>query len=92
MQPPTPDTIMPKLLRPLISRADLRQIGRLAKLRNKCNANTKLHPETTNNHALNPIHIDNKITKILNPTTPISKSEAHNQCFKAIVGTIVRKS
>ena len=43
------------------------------------------------NHEQNPIHIFDKIDTILNPTQPISTSEAHKQCNKAI-GTIDRQA
>jgi hypothetical protein len=65
MQPPRHDTSPPTHLKPPISRARLRQIGRLAKLKNECNNTTKHHPEIANNADLNPIHINLKITQIL---------------------------
>jgi hypothetical protein len=40
---------------------------------------------------MNPIHINEKITTIINPAKPISASEAHKQCNKAI-GTIIRQA
>ena len=40
---------------------------------------------------MNPVHINEKITTLLNPAKPISTSEAHKQCKKAI-GTIVRQA
>ena len=40
---------------------------------------------------MNPVHINEKITTLLNPAKPISTSEAHKQCNKAI-GTIVRQA
>ena len=69
----------------------LRQISRLAKLRNECNKTVKLIPEASTDHKQNPIHINNKINTILNPAQAISTSEAHKQCNKAI-GTIVRQA
>jgi hypothetical protein len=74
-----------------MSRAGLRQISRLAKLRNECNKSTKFYPETSTDHELNPIHINEKINTILKFAQPISASESHKQCNKAI-GTIVRQA
>jgi hypothetical protein len=68
-----------------------REIGRRAKLRNKCNITTKLHPKAANSHAINPIHTNIKIDILLNPASQISTSEARKRCNKAI-GTIVRKA
>ncbi len=48
---------------------------------------TQMPPKTTNKTQYTSIHI--KINTILNPTLPISTSETHKQCNKAI-GTIVR--
>ena len=62
MQQPRHDTTPPTQPKPPISRAGLRQIGRIAKLRNECNNITKHHPEITNNADLDPIHINLKIT------------------------------
>ena len=87
-KPDTPTAAQPK---PPISSAGLRQISRLAKLRNECNKTTKLYPEASNDHERNPIHINEKINTLLNPAKPISTSEAHQQCNKAI-GTIVRQA
>ena len=87
-RPNTPTITQPK---PPISRAGLRQISRLAKLRNKCNKSTKLYPEASTDHERNPIDINEKITTILNPAKLISTSEAHKQCNKAI-RTIVRQA
>ncbi len=84
----TPTITQPK---PLISRANLRQISILAKLRNECNKNTKLKPKASTYHEQNPIYINEKINTILNPAQLISTSEAHKQCNKAI-GTIVRQA
>jgi hypothetical protein len=91
IQTPKQDTNTTTQLKPPISKSDLRQIGRLAKLRNKGNKITRLHPDDANNHALNPVHINEKNAKLLNPTTLISASEAHKQCIKAI-GTIIRQA
>jgi hypothetical protein len=91
MQTQRQDTSTTPQLKPPISRAGLRQIGRLAKLRNECDKTTKLYPETSTDHAMTPIHINEKITTLLNPANPISTSEAHKQCNKAI-GTIVRQT
>jgi hypothetical protein len=87
MQSPRHDTTPPTQLKPPISRAGQRQIGRLAKLRNECNHTTKHHPETPNNADLNPIHINLKITQILKPTTPLITIETQHQCSRNI-GTI----
>jgi hypothetical protein len=87
-RPDTPTTTQPK---PPICRAGLRQINILAKLRNECNKTTKLYPEASTDHEKNPIHISEAITTLLNPAKPISTSEAHKQCNKAI-GTIVRQA
>jgi hypothetical protein len=89
MQTQRPDTTTITQPKPPISRAGLRQISRLAKLRNECNKTAKLNPEASTDHEQNPIYINNKINTILNPVHPISTSEAHKQCNKAI-GTIVR--
>jgi hypothetical protein len=86
-QESTPNTT----LRPPISRAGIRQIGRLAKLRNECNTTIKQHPEITTDPNLNPPHINQKIIQILQPDTPITTKEAQQQCSKAI-GTIIRKA
>jgi hypothetical protein len=40
---------------------------------------------------MTPIHINEKITTLLNPTKSISTSEAHKHCNKAI-GTIIRQA
>ena len=42
------------------TRARLRQIGILAKLRIECNTTTKQHPEITDDSDLNPLHINLK--------------------------------
>jgi len=84
----TPTIAQPK---PPIPRAGLRQINRLAKLRNECNKNTKLYPEASTDHEMNPIHTNEKITTILNPGKPITTLQAHKQFSKAI-GTIVRQA
>ena len=91
MQTPRQDTPVTTQLKPLISRAGLKQIGRLAKLRNECNKTTKLYPKASTDHAMTPIHINKKITTLLNPKKPISTSEAHKQCNK-VIGTIVRQA
>ena len=78
-------------LKPPISKAGRRQIGRLVKLRNECNKTTKLYLETSTDHARTPMHIIEKITTLLNPAKPISTFEAHKQCNKA-KGTIVRQA
>ena len=87
-RPDTPNITQPKTP---IFRVGLRQISRLAKLRNECNKTIKLYPEASTDHEMNPIHITEKITTLLNPAKPISTSEAHKQCNKAI-GTIVREA
>ncbi len=91
MQTQRPDTITITQPKPPISRVGLRQITRLVKLHNECNKNAKLNPKASTDHEQNPIHIHNKINTIINPTQPISTSEAHKQCNKAI-GTIVRQA
>ena len=92
MQPPTrQDTPMPVQIKPHISRAGLRQVGRLAKLRNECNTTAKLHPEIANDSDLKPLHVSLKIYQILQPITPLTTKEAHHQCSKAI-GNIIRKA
>jgi len=91
MQPPNHDTTPPTQLKPPISRAGLRQIGRLSKLKNECNNTTKHHPEISNNADLNPIHRTIKITQILQPTTPLTTIEAQRQCSRNI-GTIINKA
>ena len=91
MQTQRPDTPTITQPRPPISKVNLRQISRLAKVRNECNKNTKLYPETSTDHELNPIHINEKINTITKSAQPISTSEAHKQCNKAI-GTIVRQA
>jgi hypothetical protein len=89
IQTPKQDTSTITQLKPPISKAGLRQIGRLVKLRNECNKPTKLYPETSTNHAMTPIHINEKMNAFLKPATPLLTSEAHKQCNKAI-GTIVK--
>ena len=84
-RPETPTITQPK---PPISRADLRQISRLAKLQNECRKNTKLY---STDHEVNPTHINEKMTTNHKPAKPISTLEAHKQCNKAI-GTIVRQA
>ena len=91
MQTQRPDTSNITQPKPPISRAGLRQISRLAKIRNECNKTTKLHPEAFTDHEMNPIHINEKITTLLSPSKPISTLEAHKQCNKAIC-TIVRQA
>jgi hypothetical protein len=91
MQTQRPDTTTVTQPKPSKSIAGLRQISRLAKLRNECNKNAKLNPEASTDHEQNPIHINDKIDTILNPTQPISTSEAQKQCNKAL-GTIVREA
>jgi hypothetical protein len=91
MQPLRQDTTMSTHLKPPISRAGLTQIGRLAKLRNERKSITNLHPDTANDHAHNPVHINIKINQIRNPITSISTAKAHKQCPKAI-GKIVKKA
>jgi hypothetical protein len=91
MQTPRPDTTTITQPKPPISRAGMRQISRLARLRNECNKNAKLNTEASTDHEQNPIHINDKINSILNLAQPISTSEAHKQCNKAI-GTIVRQA
>jgi len=84
MQPLRHDTTPPTQLNPPISRAGLRQIGRLAKLRNECNNTTKHHPEIANHTGLNPIHINLKIAQILKPSTPLTTIEAKHKCSRDI--------
>jgi len=91
MQPTRQDAPTPVQLKSPIPRARLRQIGRLAKLRNECNTTTKLHPEKANDPDLNPLTINLKINQILQPITPLTTKEAHHQCSKA-VGDIIRKA
>jgi len=91
IQRPKQDTNNTTQLKPPISKSGLRQIGRLAKIRHECNKTTTQHPDDANIHALNPIHINKNIAKLLSPATPISISEAHKQSNKAI-GTIVRQA
>jgi hypothetical protein len=79
-KPDTPTITHPK---PPISRAGLRQISRLAKLRNECNKTSKLNPEASTDHKINPIHINEFFSTLLNPAKPISTFEAHKQCNKA---------
>ncbi len=57
---------------PPISRVGLRQISRLAKLRNECNKTAKLNLAASTYPEQNSIHINNKINTILNPAQPIS--------------------
>jgi hypothetical protein len=85
------ETTTPATLKPSISRAGLRQIGRLAKLRNEGNTTQKSHPDIANDPDLTPLHIHLKINQILHPTTSIMTKAAHQQCSKAIVD-IIRKS
>jgi hypothetical protein len=91
MQETRQEATTPASLKPPISRAGLRQIGRLAKLRNECNTTTKLYPEIVNDPVLNPPHINQKNNQILQPAIPITTKEAHHQCSKAI-GNIIRKA
>jgi len=91
VQPTRQDTPMPVRLKPPISRAGLRQIESLAKLRNECNTTTKLHPEIPNDSELNPLHINFKINHILQRITSLTTKEAQQRCFKAI-GNIIRKA
>jgi hypothetical protein len=91
MQAPRQDTNTITQLKPPIPIAGLRQFGRLGKLRNEYNISIKLRPEAANNHAINAIHINDKITKLLSLVTPISTLEAHEHFNKAI-GTIVRQT
>jgi hypothetical protein len=91
MQETRQETTTPVTLKPPIARAGLRQIGRLAKLRNKCNTTTKLYPEIVNDPVLNPPHINQNINQILQPADPITTKEAHQRCSKAIEN-IIRKA
>ena len=79
-------------IKPSISRAGLRQKGRLAKLRNECNATTKQHPEIADDSDLNPLHMTLKINQILQPSTPLTTKESHQQCSKAISEIIGKAS
>jgi hypothetical protein len=78
MHPTRQDTTTPIQLKPPISRAGLRQIERLAKLRNGCNTTTKLHPEIANDPDLNPLNINLKINQILQPSKLLTTKEAHH--------------
>jgi hypothetical protein len=89
MQTPRSDTTTNTQPKSPISRAGLRQISRLTKLRNECNKSAKLNPDASKDHEQNSIHTNIKINTILNPAQLISTSEAHKQCNKAI-GTILR--
>jgi len=91
IQPPRHDTTTPTQLEPPISRAGLRQIDRLAKLRNECNKTTKLHLEKANNADLNSLHIYLKISHILSPTTPLTTTKANSKWSRAI-GSKIRKA
>jgi len=91
MQASRQDTPTSIQLKSPISRAGLTQIGRLAKLRNECNTTTKIHPEIPDDSDLNPLHINLKINRILQPNTHLTAKEAHQQWSKAI-GDIIRKS
>jgi len=91
MQTPKQDTQTITQPKPPISRASLKQISRLAKLKNECNKTTKLYPEASTDHAMTPIRINEKITTLLKPAKPISTSKAHKQCNKAL-GVIVRQA
>ena len=77
MHPTRQETPTLAPLKPPISRAELRQIERLAKLRNECNTITKLHTEKAKDPDLNPLHINLKIYQILQPIVPITTKEAH---------------
>ena len=91
MQATRQDTPTPVQLKPPISRAGLRQIGRLAKLRNECNTTTKLHPEIVDDSDLNQQHINIEINQIFQPNTPLITREGQKQCSEAI-GDIIRKA
>jgi hypothetical protein len=97
MQPPKQDTPLAVQLKPHISRAGLRHIGRLAKLRNECNNTTKLHLEIFNDSDLNLLHINLKINpaksdKCRRPTTvkPLKGSDAPGG--KATIQRILARS
>ena len=92
MQDPRQDLITITQLEPPIFRSGLRQIGRVAKLRNECNKTTKLYPDAANDHAMSPIHINEKINTLLSPAIPISTLEAHKQCTKAVDMTVRQAS
>jgi len=91
MHPTGQETPIPAPLTPPIFRAEIIQIGRLAKLGNECNTTTKLHSEKANDPDLNPLHINLKIKQILQPTVPITTKEAHQYCSKSI-GDKIRKA
>jgi hypothetical protein len=78
MQPPRQDIAMPTHLKPPISKAGLRQLGRLARLKNESKTIPSLHPDTADDRTQKLIHINIKtIIKILNPTITISTAESH---------------
>jgi len=91
MQESRQETTTPATPKPPISRAGLRQIGRLAKLRNECNTTKNLCPGKANDPDLDPPHTNLKIDQILHHTIPITTKEVHQQCSKAI-GNIIRKA